>query len=153
MEWPRCVLLLKLAKSYASTGRTQGCEKLTVRLDEWRTRMAGAPPIVQLLLRELSHVAWLLGRGDLKAARHHASQAERKAREVEALLQKLQLVAARSRGSILRRRSLHLQAKVRELLSRSNGLLLRSRELQQHGRQAQRKTAPLGYSSTHLITP
>jgi hypothetical protein len=98
MEWPRCVLLLKLATSYASTGRTQGCEKLTARLDEWRTRMAGAPPIVQLLLRELSHVAWLLGRGDLKAARHHASQAERKAREVEALLQKLQLVAARSRS-------------------------------------------------------
>jgi hypothetical protein len=135
MEWPRCVLLLKLATSYASTGRTQGCEKLTARLDEWRTRMAGAPPIVQLLLRELSHVAWLLGRGDLKAARHHASQAERKAREVEALLQKLQLVAARSRGSILRRRSGHLRARVRELLSRSNGLLLRSRELQQRGRQ------------------
>jgi hypothetical protein len=134
-EWPRCVLLLKLAMSYASTGRTQGCEKLTVRLDEWRTRMEGAPPLVQLLLRELSHVAWLLGRGDLVAARHHASQAERKAREVEILLQRLKFREARSRGSILRRRSGHLQSKVRELLSRSNGLLLRSRELQARGRQ------------------
>ena len=130
-EWPRCVLLLKLALSYASTGRTQGCEKLTARLEEWRARMDGAPSLVQVLLRELCHVSWLLGRGDLAAARHHASQAEGKAREVELLLQRLKLAEARSHASGLRRRSLHLQSRVHELLARSNGLLARCYELRE----------------------
>ncbi|HKI03023.1 MAG TPA: hypothetical protein VKK31_13690 [Thermoanaerobaculia bacterium] len=130
-EWPKCVLLLKLSLSYAATGRTHGCEKLTDRLEEWRTRMAGAPSLVQILLRELCHVSWLLGRGDLVAARHHAAQAERKAREVEILLQRQKFADARSQASGLRRRSEHLRSRVRELLARSNEVLLRARDLQE----------------------
>lgn len=138
-EWPRCVLLLKLTLSHASTGRAQGCEKLTARLEEWLTRMEEAPSLVQVLLRELCHVSWLLGRGDVAAARHHAAQAERKAREVETLLERLKLVQARSRGSGLRRRSLQLQSRVHELLARSDGLLARCRELQERQRNARVK--------------
>src|SRR5690349_4626389 len=110
-EWPRCVLLLKLTVGYASTGRTHGCEKLTARLEEWGARMKGAPALVQLLLRELCHVSWLLSRGNVAAARHHASEAERKGREVERLLQRTQLVETRSHAASLRQRSRHLQSR------------------------------------------
>jgi hypothetical protein len=129
-EWPKCVLLLELALSYVSSGRTQGCDKLTARLEEWRARMAGAPTPVHTFLSELCYVTWLLGRGDYEAARHHASQAQGKARDIGRLLERQQLVEARNHASSLRRRSQQLQSKVSDLLARSEALLLRSRELQ-----------------------
>jgi hypothetical protein len=130
-EWPKCVLLLELALSYASTGRTQGGDKLMARLEEWRVRMAGAPTPVHTFLSELCYVAWLLGRGDHETARHHAHQAEQKARDIGRLLERLHFVEAREHASSLRRRSRQLQARVRELLARSEILLQRSREIQQ----------------------
>jgi len=128
-EWPKCVLLLELALSYASTGRTQGCEKLTARLEEWRVRMAGAPQAVHTFLSELCYTAWLLGRGDSETARHHASEAQQKARDIGRLVEQQHLVEARNRSSSLRRHSEQLQARVHELLTHSEKLLQRSRAL------------------------
>ena len=128
-EWPKCVLLLELALSYTSTGRPQGCEKLTARLEEWRVRMAGAPTPVHTFLNELCYVAWLLGRGDCEAARHHAAQAQEKVRAIGRLVERQQFVEARNHSSSLRRRSEQIQSKVRELLARSEALLLRAREI------------------------
>jgi hypothetical protein len=138
-EWPKCVLLLELALSYTSTGRTQGCEKLTARLEEWRTQMTGAPQAVHTFLSELCYATWLLGRGDHETARHHASQAQLKADDIGRLLERLHFVEARNHASSLRRHSRQLQAKVQELLARSEVLLQRSRNLQ---RKLQR-TVPL----------
>lgn len=129
-EWPKCVLLLELALSYASTGRTQGCEKLMPRLEEWRVQMAGAPQAVHTFLSELCYVAWLLGRGDHETARHHASQAKLKADDIGRLLERLHFLEARNRASSLRWHSRQLQARVHELLARSEAILRRSRELQ-----------------------
>lgn len=129
-EWPKCILLLELALSYASTGRTQGCEKLMPRLEEWRVQMAGAPQAVHTFLSELCYVAWLLGRGDHETARHHASQAQQKAQDIGRLLERQQFVEARNHASSLRRHSRQLQFKVSDLLARSEAILRRSHELQ-----------------------
>jgi hypothetical protein len=130
LEWPRCLLLLELANRYTVSGRTQGCEKLKDRLEEWRGQMTDAPSLVHSLLSELCYVSWLLGRGDLAAARHHVAEAERKSLEISGLLRRLKLSEARSRSSSLRRHSLQLQARVHELLKRSALLLERSHGLQ-----------------------
>jgi hypothetical protein len=90
-EWPKCILLLELALSYASTGRTRGCEKLTSRLEEWRVRMTSAPQAVHTFLSELCYVSWLLGRGDHETARHHALEAQQKARDIGRLLERQHL--------------------------------------------------------------
>ena len=137
-EWPKCVLLLELALGYASTGRTQGSEKLMPRLEEWRVQMAGAPQAVHTFLSELCYVAWLLGRGDHETARHHASEAKLKAGDIGRLLERLHFVEARNRASSLRCHSQQLQAKAHELLVRSKVLLRRSQELQ--------RTAPVSKS-------
>jgi hypothetical protein len=134
-EWPRCALLLELALRYTTTGRTHGCGKLTARLEESRARMTGAPMLVHSLLSELCYVSWLLHRGDLATARHHALEAKRKARQVEDLLRWQRCLEARERGSALRRHSQQIQEKIHNLLARSDRLLARSRELQ-------RRTSP-----------
>lgn len=110
-EWPKCILLLELALSYASKGRTQGCEKLTSRLEEWRVRMAGAPQGVHTFLSELCYVAWLLGRGDHETARHHALEAQQKAQDIGRLLERLHFVEARKHASSLRWHSRQLQSR------------------------------------------
>ena len=126
MEWPRCHLLLELALQYSATGRTHGCDKLMSRIEEGRARLGGAPDLVFSFLSELSYATWLLGRNERGEARHHVTQAARKAMQVEVLLQRLRHSAARERGLHLRRRSAELQAKVPELLRRSAQLLSRS---------------------------
>jgi hypothetical protein len=119
-------LLLELATRYAVSGRTEGCGKLTRRLEEWRVRMEGAPSAVHVFLSELCYVSWLLGRGDLATARHHAAAAGRKAREIGDLLQRQRCSEARRHASNLRRRSRHLQKRVEDLLVRSELLLMQS---------------------------
>jgi hypothetical protein len=128
-QWPRCLLLLKLAALYTVSGRTQDSEKLKDRLEEWRVSMDGAPSLVHLLLSELCYVSWLLGRGDLAAARHHVAEAEHKAGEVGHLLLRLRYTEARREASGLRRRSRQLQERIQELLERSDRLLKRSHTL------------------------
>jgi hypothetical protein len=125
-EWSRCLLLLELATRYAMSGRTEGCQKLTHRLEEWRVRMEGAPGAVHTFLSELCYVSWLLGRGDIATARHHATAAGRKAREIGDLLQRQRCSEARRHASNLRRRSRHLQRKVEDLLVRSELLIMKS---------------------------
>jgi hypothetical protein len=125
-EWSRCLLLLELATRYAVSGRTEGCEKLTHRLEEWRVRMEDAPSAVHTFLSELCYVSWLLGRGDLATARHHAAAAGRKAQEIGGLLQRQRCNEARRHASNLRRRSRHLQRRVEDLLARSELLRMKS---------------------------
>ncbi|HEX3556883.1 MAG TPA: hypothetical protein VIA62_26970 [Thermoanaerobaculia bacterium] len=126
MEWPRCHLLLELALQYSATGRTHGCDKLMARIEEGRARLDGAPDLVLSFLNELSYAIWLLSRNERGEARHHVTQARRKATQIEVLLQRLRCSAARERGHRLCRRSAELQARVPELLRRSAQLLSRS---------------------------
>ncbi|HTG35960.1 MAG TPA: hypothetical protein VLB76_23790 [Thermoanaerobaculia bacterium] len=125
-EWSRCLLLLELATRYAASGRTEGCGKLTHRLEEWRVRMEDAPSAVHTFLSELCYVSWLLGRGDLATARYHAAAAGRKAQEIGDLLRRQRCSEARRYASNLRRRSRQLQRRVEDLLVRSELLLMKS---------------------------
>jgi hypothetical protein len=133
-KWPRCLLLLELTTRYAASGRTQDCGKLTHRLEEWRVQMEGAPSCVHTLLSELCYISWLLGRGDLATARHHAAAAGRKAQEVGRLIQRQQCMEARRHSSSLRRRSQQLQRRIEDLLARSELLLMKSSTLREHAR-------------------
>jgi hypothetical protein len=125
-NWPRHQLLLELASQYTLRGRTQGSHKLLARLEDWRDRMAGAPDLVLSFVNELCYAVWLLSRDEHREARHHVVTATHKARQVEALLQRLQHAEARELGAQLRRRSAGLQEKIHELLRRSEQLLARS---------------------------
>jgi hypothetical protein len=125
-DWPRHQLLLELASQYTLRGRTQGSRKLLARLEEWRERMAGAPDLVLSFVNELCYAVWLLSRDERREARHHVVQASHKARQVEVLLQSRHHAEARERGSHLCRRSAALQAKVHDLLQRSEQLLAQS---------------------------
>jgi hypothetical protein len=135
-EWPRCLLLLELATRYATSGRTHGCEKLKDRLEEWRVRMDGAPTPVHMLLSELCYVVWLVGRGDLATARHHATVAGRKAQEIGVLIQRQQCMEVRRHSSSLRWRSRQLQGRAHELLERSDRLLKQSSAARGRARQS-----------------
>ena len=130
-EWSRCLLLLELATRYAATGHTEGCGKLTHRLEEWRVRMENAPSSVHTFLSELCYVSWLLGRGDLATARHHAAEAGKKARVIDDLLQRQRCNEARRHAANLRRRSRLLQRRVEDLLARSELLLMKSSMLRE----------------------
>ncbi len=88
--------------------------------------MEDAPSAVHTFLSELCYVSWLLGRGDITVARHHAAAAGRKAQEIGDLLQRQRCSEARRHASNLRRRSRHLQRKVEDLLARSELLLMKS---------------------------
>jgi hypothetical protein len=125
-DWPRCLLLLELAARYAESGRAHGCARLKDRLEDWRRRMEEAPPSVHALLSELCYVCWLLGRGDLATARHHAAEAQRKAKEIGRLLRRWQREEIRRDASILRRQSRQLQLRSRDLRERSDLLLAQS---------------------------
>ena len=146
LEWPRCLLLLELATRYAISGRTEGCEKLTHRLEEWRVRMEGAPSAVHTFLSELCYVSWLLGRGDITVARHHAAAAGRKAQEIGDLLQRQKCSEVRRHASNLRRRSRHLQRRAEDLLARSELLLMKSSILRERAQASslQRAAIPRG---------
>lgn len=107
--------------------------------------MIGAPPLVHSLLSELSYVTWLLVRGDLATARHHAAEAERKVDQVGVLLRKLQCLEARSWSQDLQIKSRELREKTRELLLLSDGLLTKSFALHHQAQfllsQRQRRSA------------
>jgi hypothetical protein len=130
-EWSRCLLLLELATRYAASGHTEGCGKLTHRLEEWRVRMEEAPSAVHSFLSELCYVSWLLGRGDLATARHHVAAAGKKAQAIDDLLRRQRCSEARRHASNLRRRSRHLQRRVEDLLARSELLLMQSNILRE----------------------
>src|SRR5436305_7996751 len=98
MEWPRCHLLLELALQYSATGRTHGCDKLMSRIEEGRALLGGAPDLVFSFLREVSYATWLLRRNERGEARHHVTEAARKALQVEVLRQPLRHSAARERA-------------------------------------------------------
>lgn len=125
-DWPRHQLLLELASQYTLRGRTQGSRKLLARLEEWRDRMAGAPDLVLSFVNELCYAVWLLSRDEHGEARHHVVQASHKARQVKFLLQRLHHAEVHALSSRLCRRSAELQAKVHDLLQRSEQLLARS---------------------------
>ncbi|MEA2599972.1 MAG: hypothetical protein QOF89_964 [Acidobacteriota bacterium] len=125
-HWPRCQLLLELARQYTETGRTHGCHKLLARIEDWRSRMPMAPDLVFSFLSELCYATWLLSREEQGEARHHVAQAARKAQQIEVLLQRQRHLEARQRASHLRRQSAQLQDKVGDLLRRSQQLLVRS---------------------------
>ena len=91
--------------------------------------MEEAPPSVHALLSELCYVCWLLGRGDLATARHHAAEAQRKAKEIGRLLRRWQREEIRRDASILRRQSRQLRLQSRDLQERSDLLLVQSATL------------------------
>ena len=80
--------------------------------------MEDAPSAVHMFLSELCYVSWLLGRGDIETARHHAAEAGRKAQKIGDLLQRQRCSEARRHASNLRQRSRHLQRRVEDLLAR-----------------------------------
>lgn len=142
-EWSRCLLLLELATRYAASGHTEGCGKLTRRLEEWRVRMEDAPSAVHTFLSELCYVSWLLGRGDLATARHHAAEAEKKARTIGDLLQRQRCSEARRHASSLRWRSRQLQRRVEDLLARSELLLMKSSILREQAQTSSLERAAI----------
>jgi hypothetical protein len=122
-QWPQYNLLLQLTQSCAMSGRPEVCHRLLKRLLDVRERTRGAPPLVETLLNEMWYSVTLAARGDCTGAARHAEEARWKAQRVEGLLRQTLSAEARQHRLQLRGRSIQLQAKVRELVHRSELLL------------------------------
>lgn len=122
-QWPRCLLLFQLTQKYAESGQSQACAKLSVRIETWRNRMQGAPPLVDSLLAELWLTARLLLGGDLADARHHAAQARQKLARVERLLLHTRCAEVCQKSAELRRRSQILHVKSQRLTQHSMNII------------------------------
>ena len=129
-QWPRCFLLFQLTQKYAKSGQPHACARLSDRIQSWRASMGGsAPPLVDSLLAELWLTARLILGGNLKDARHHATQAERKLARVETLLLHTRCTEVCQKSAELRRRSQILHAKCQRLFQNSRDILARSSAL------------------------
>jgi hypothetical protein len=136
-QWPRCLLLFQLTQKYVRSGQAQACAKLSDRLEAWRPRMRGAPPLVDSLLAELWLTARLLLGGDLEEARHHAAQAEMKLARIEWLLLHTKCAEVCQKSAELRRRSVILHSRCRVLMDLSRQLITRSSATHRPGPSAE----------------
>lgn len=124
-QWPRCLLLFELTEKYAASGQSQGCAKLSNRIQTWRVRMGGAPPLIDSLLAELWLTSRLLLGGELEEARHHAAQARLKRVRVERLLLHTRCAEVRQKSAELRRKSAVLHTRCQNLVRHSQDLITR----------------------------